>query len=61
MKAFIHYLTVVLCLFATTVILGMTAGYVTETYAQKHARCINSACENTCKHKVFIRHEGCLK
>jgi hypothetical protein len=53
-----------ICIWAIAVIvsillLGFAAGYVTETYAIKNARCINSACDQPCKPNArFQRHAG---
>ena len=44
---------------ASILILGFSAGYATETYAIKNARCINAACDQPCKPGArFVRHAG---
>jgi hypothetical protein len=49
---------IVVC--ASILITGFAAGYATETYAIKNARCINSACDQPCKPGArFVRHQGC--
>ena len=47
---------------ATILIVGFSAGYVTEKFSHKDPRCINAACDTKCKPNArFVRHEGCEK
>ena len=52
---------------AVIVVVGFTAGYFTERFAVevrevRPARCLNSACDQTCKpNGRFVRHQGCEK
>jgi len=49
-------------LMASILVLGFSVGYVSETYAHKDPRCVNSACDKECKPNArFVRHQGCVK